>query len=114
MHHQIKKNAWHSREPNKAMEMLIHLSRCEHMRWMAEKAMDGWRWSGSLDKGSRDNTKLKHHLLVSYDALDNPEKEKDYNVFLWALDISDADMEEIDISEESKRMVQLAKSISVG
>jgi hypothetical protein len=51
---------------------------------------------------------------VPYDALDNPEKEKDYNVFLWALDISDADMEEIDISEESKRMVQIAKSISVG
>lgn len=114
MHHQIKKNAWHSREPNTAMEILIHLSRCEHMRWMAEKAMDGWRWSGSMDKGSRDNTKLKHHLLVPYDALDNPEKEKDYNVFLWALEISDADMENIDISEESKRMVQIAKSISVG
>jgi hypothetical protein len=114
MHHQIKKNAWHSREPNSAMEILNHLSRCEHMRWMAEKAMDGWRWSGSLDKASRDNTKLKHHLLIPYDALDNPEKEKDYNVFLWALDMSDADLEHIDISEESKRMVQIARSIAVG
>jgi len=114
MHHQVKRNAWHSREPNTDMELLIHLARCEHMRWMAEKAMEGWRWSGSLDKSSRDNDKLKHNLLVPYDSLDNPEKDKDYNAFLWALDISDDDLKLLDLAEESKRMVQLAKTINLG
>lgn len=114
MHHQVKRNAWHSREPNTDMELLIHLARCEHMRWMAEKAMEGCRWSGSLDKSSRDNDKLKRNLLVPYDSLDNPEKDKDYNAFLWALDISDDDLKQLDLAEESKRMVQLAKTINLG
>ena len=91
--------------------MLVHLSRCEHMRWMAEKAMDGWRWSGSSDKLTRDNDKLKHHLLVPYDSLESPEKDKDYNAFLWALDIPDEKLNCVNLSEESKRMVKFAKEI---
>lgn len=113
MHHQIKRSAWHSREPNDAMNLLIHLSRCEHMRWMAEKAMEGWRWSGSLDKSSRDNNKLKHHLLVPYDSLDNPEIDKDYNAFLWALDISNQELDQLDLTEESKRIAKLAKTFNI-
>lgn len=82
MHHEVKKIAWANRLKDKDHEMLVHLSRSEHMRWMAEKVMDGWRWSAS-----RNNERLLHHLLVPYDALSNQEKDKDYNTFLWALDL---------------------------
>lgn len=82
MHHEVKKIAWANRLKNKDHEMLVHLSRSEHMRWMAEKVMDGWRWSAS-----RNNERLLHHLLVPYDALSNQEKDKDYHTFLWALDL---------------------------
>lgn len=88
MHHEVKKRIWTTLEPGGELALLTHLSRCEHMRWMAEKAMDGWRWSGSDNPSSRDDRKLKHHLLVAYDALTSPEVDKDYNAFLWALNLS--------------------------
>jgi len=111
MHHEVKRNAWQTKGNTEDHAMLSHLSRCEHMRWMAEKAMDGWRWSGSDSKASRDNDKLKHHLLVSYDSLDNPEKDKDYNAFLWSLDIPENELPNILINEEARRMVNLAKKL---
>jgi len=88
MHHEVKRQMWNSREPGNEVSLLDHLSHCEHMRWMAEKVMDGWRWSGSSDPATRDDKKLKHHLLVRYEDLDRAEKDKDYNAFLWALDLS--------------------------
>ncbi len=87
MHHQVKRRLWQVRPPGDDGQMLEHLARCEHMRWMAEKVMDGWRWSGSIDPSSRNNEKLRHHLLVPYDTLDSPEKDKDHNAFLWALEL---------------------------
>jgi hypothetical protein len=86
MHHEVKRHIWATRLEGENPDMLDFLSRCEHMRWMAEKAMDGWRWSGSHDPESRNNKKLLHHLMVPYDALNRPEKDKDCNAFLWALD----------------------------
>jgi hypothetical protein len=114
MHHEVKRHAWHARGDVDASSTLTHLSRCEHMRWMAEKAMEGWRWSGSHEKSSRDNNKLKHHLLVSYDALENPEKDKDFNAFLWALDLTDQDLHDLAIPTELKRMIELAKNLNSG
>jgi hypothetical protein len=108
MHHEVKRHAWQTKGDSGDHEMLSHLSRCEHMRWMAEKAMDGWRWSGSESKESRDNDKLKHHLLVSYDSLGNPEKDKDYNAFLWSLDITEKELEKFQINDEARRMVKFA------
>ena len=87
LHHEVKKAAWEHRGKGHDKEMLVHLSRSEHMRWMAEKAMDGWRWSGSNHENSRKNDRLLHHQLVPYDALTNHAKDKDYNTFLWALDL---------------------------
>ena len=87
LHHEVKKAAWEHRGKSQDKEMLVHLSRSEHMRWMAERAMDGWRWSGSNDENSRKNDRLLHHQLVPYDALTNHAKDKDYNTFLWALDL---------------------------
>ena len=111
MHHEVKRSAWSSREDVNAEQLLIHLSRCEHMRWMAEKAMEGWRWSGSVEKSSRDNDKLKHHLLVHYDALSAPEKDKDFNAFLWALDLHDKELQDLNINSDSLHMIDFAKSI---
>lgn len=85
LHHEVKRQLWKTRKPNGEANMLEHLARCEHMRWVAEKVMDGWRWSGSLDSSTRDNQKLRHHLLVPYDALNRSERDKDYETFLWAL-----------------------------
>ncbi|MEY5014341.1 MAG: hypothetical protein RIS92_699, partial [Verrucomicrobiota bacterium] len=106
MHHEVKRVAWEHREGTPDVELLKHLSRCEHMRWMAEKVMDGWRWSGSTDKSSRDNLRLKHHLLVHFDALENPEKDKDFNAFLWALAIPDEQLQGLDLSEDIKRLAR--------
>jgi hypothetical protein len=89
LHNKVKKTAWEHKTKGQEYEMLAHLSRSEHMRWMAEKAMDGWRWSGSNDKKSRIDERLLHHLLVPYDDLTDYAKDKDYNTFLWALDLSE-------------------------
>jgi hypothetical protein len=105
MHHEVKRVAWEHRGEKPPLELLHQLSRCEHMRWMAEKVMDGWRWSGSVNKESRDNSRLRHHLLVSYDALDQPEKDKDFNAFLWALSLSEVELNQINLSEEVKMLV---------
>ena len=49
-----------------------HLSRIEHERWMNEKREDGWRYGEQ-----RDDAQKSHPSLVPYDALSEPEKEKD-------------------------------------
>jgi len=49
------------------------------MRWITEKAMDGWRWIGQ--KASRDNDKLKHHLLLAYGASQELRKTKTSTFF---------------------------------
>lgn len=92
MYHEVKRQVWATREDGEDADMLDRLSRCEHMRWMAEKVMDGWRWSGSHDPQSRNNKKLLHHLMVPYDALSRPEKDKDCNAFLWALGPATSDL----------------------
>ena len=112
MQHEVARSAWISRGDSPSLELLIHLSRCEHMRWMAEKAMDGWRWSGSDNQTSRDNDKLKHHLLVAYDALSKSEKDKDFNTFLWALDIGDDDLRALGLDETARGLAQLGKDVA--
>jgi hypothetical protein len=95
MHHEVKRQLWKTRGTSGEGKMLEHLARCEHMRWMAEKVMDGWRWSGSPEKESRNNAKLRHHLLMPYDMLPGPERMKDYNTFLRALEITDDSKQEL-------------------
>jgi hypothetical protein len=111
MHHEVKRIAWQARGETPSMEVLTHLSRCEHMRWMAEKAMDGWRWTGP--SAPRDNDRLKHPLLVRYDALDNAEKDKDYNAFLWALEIPEPGLAELDLEEGVKRRVREQTTVAL-
>jgi Trk K+ transport system NAD-binding subunit len=79
-HHCVKREAWKNRGTDSENDLLIHLGRSEHMRWMAEKVMDGWRGAGT-----RKDELLRHNLLIPYDALSQPEKEKDLNPIRVAL-----------------------------
>ena len=109
MHHKVKCAAWAAKDSKSPQSMLEHLARCEHMRWMAAYAMDGWRWSGSPEKESRDNDKLKHHLLMPFDALSTHENDKDYNTFLWALRLSEDELREVSLNDEARRLVHYAR-----
>lgn len=87
-HDRVKKAIWDSRGNESANSIIEHLARCEHLRWMAEKVMDGWRWSGSADKASRDNTRLLHHLFIPYNQLIQEEKDKDVAVVKKSLGLA--------------------------
>ncbi len=50
------------------------LARIEHRRWMIEKYIDGWTYAEK-----RNNTKKQHNSLVSWEKLDETEKNKDYD-----------------------------------
>lgn len=85
LHLAVKIEAWNRRDDESdplftESTMLEHLARSEHMRWMAEKVVDGWRYSPE-----RDESRLQHPKLKPFNALDSRDKEKDYETFEWAL-----------------------------
>ena len=77
LHNEVKKAVWASRQEGEDESTIDLLARGEHMRWMAEKVMDGWRWSGNPNKASRDNSLKLHHLFVPFDDLSEEEKKKE-------------------------------------
>jgi len=87
-HNSVKRAIWKSCREESDDALIDHLARCEHLRWMGEKIMDGWRWSGSPDKTSRDNSRLLHHLFIPYDQLTQEEKDKDVTVVKKSLNIT--------------------------
>lgn len=87
-HFHVKKEAWASRAKGEDEAVLAHLARSEHMRWMAVKAMDGWRWTGSSDPANRDDKRKLHHLLVPFDDLSGHEIAKDLEPIKKALGIA--------------------------
>jgi hypothetical protein len=52
---------------------LEQLARCEHDRWMRALIADGWTYSSA----SKDANLKTHPLLVAWEELDEPEREKD-------------------------------------
>ncbi|WP_299926102.1 NAD-binding protein [uncultured Nocardioides sp.] len=54
-------------------ERLETLARQEHDRWMDDLVRDGWTYSS----GPKDPERKTHPLLVGWDELDEPEREKD-------------------------------------
>ncbi len=52
----------------------------EHCRWNAYMRSEGYIYSGSTDKITRNDLGKMHHDLVNYDALDDKEKQKDRRV----------------------------------
>lgn len=56
------------------------LESLEHRRWNAYMRSEGYVYSGSPDKSSRNDLAKMHHDLVVYSALDPDEKRKDSRV----------------------------------
>ena len=52
----------------------------EHRRWNAYMRAEGYIFSGSKDKKSRNDLGKMHHDLIDYDALSEEEKRKDSRV----------------------------------
>ena len=58
-------------------EEKIALRKLEHRRWNAYMRTEGYVFSGSLEKRSRNNLGKMHHCLVTFDLLSPEEKQKD-------------------------------------
>lgn len=49
----------------------------EHARWNAYMRAEGYSYSGSTDKATRDDMAKRHHCLVTFEKLPLSEQEKD-------------------------------------
>lgn len=56
------------------------LENLEHRRWNAYMRSEGYIYSGSTDKSSRNNLGKMHHNLVPYEVLSDDDKRKDSKV----------------------------------
>ena len=56
------------------------IERLEHRRWNAYMRSEGYVFSGSSDKRSRNDLAKMHHDLVDYSSLTDEEKRKDSRV----------------------------------
>ena len=56
------------------------ISALEHRRWNAYMRSEGYIYSGSPDRRSRNDLAKMHHDLVDYKALSDDEKKKDTKV----------------------------------
>ena len=52
----------------------------EHRRWNAYMRAEGYVYSGSKDKSSRNDLAKMHHDLVDYASLSDEEKRKDSRI----------------------------------
>ena len=52
----------------------------EHKRWNAYMRSEGYVFSGSKDKASRNDLAKMHHDLVDYSSLDEQDKDKDRKI----------------------------------
>ena len=53
----------------------------EHRRWNAYMRSEGYIYSGSPDRSSRNDLAKMHHDLVKFDLLTEEEKRKDSGTF---------------------------------
>ena len=56
------------------------MDRLEHRRWNAYMRSEGYVYSGSPDKASRNDLAKMHHDLVDFSRLTEEEKKKDSRV----------------------------------
>ena len=85
LHYPVKVAAWQSMHQLTESERFKQLSRAEHMRWWAQKVMDGWRL------GNETKPEVRLHLcMIPYDKLKpdaqgNDPRENDRAVVRLAL-----------------------------
>lgn len=60
-------------------EDALRYRKLEHRRWNAYMRSEGFIYSGSIEKSSRNNLGKMHNCLVTYDLLPEAEKLKDDN-----------------------------------
>ena len=58
----------------------LALEALEHMRWNVYMRSEGYVFSGSQNKSSRNDLGKMHHDLVDFEKLDDATKRKDSNV----------------------------------
>ena len=68
------------REEELTDEERIRIEDLEHRRWNAYMRSEGYIFSGSKDKSSRNDLAKMHHDLVDYSALAEEEKRKDCRI----------------------------------
>ena len=56
------------------------IEKLEHRRWNAYMRAEGYIYSGSPEKSSRNDLAKMHHNLVDFSSLSEPDKRKDSNV----------------------------------
>ena len=64
-------------EADQTEEEKLTIGRIEHRRWNAYMRSEGYIYSGSKDKSSRNDLGKMHHDLVDYVSLSREEAEKD-------------------------------------
>lgn len=62
---------------DRTTEELWNIRRLEHRRWNTYMRSEGYMFSGSLEKSSRNDLAKQHHCLVPFDKLSKTEQEKD-------------------------------------
>ncbi|MEO6395640.1 MAG: RyR domain-containing protein [Devosia sp.] len=68
----VRKGTESASPPTEGSEPAELLAQIAHARWMASRAVNGWRYGSP-----RDNRKLLHPDMIPYDQLDEPGKQKD-------------------------------------
>lgn len=109
MHHLVKRVAWTTNNERSNAEMLKHLTRSEHMRWMAEKAMDNWRWKDGVGGQDATDQKKLFSNMIRFDSLPQEEKDKDLGSFLWALRLTEVELNRLNLKDEDRLRVQIGQ-----
>lgn len=84
MHAGIKRVLWNKRTPEMDDEQVIeHLCKCEHMRWIGFHVMQGWQ--PKEDGGEKDKERKLHPDIKPFSDLTSEEQRKDRDPVNWAI-----------------------------
>ena len=83
MHADIKKELWkkHVSGVENDEQVIEHLCKCEHMRWIGFHVMEGWQ----KKKKKKDTQRKRHPDLIPFASLDAKGQAKDKDPVNWAI-----------------------------